>query len=77
MRSRDCLGGGKGWSAEGKTLVPVLCGHDEKPVGRHQRVLEQALPGWRWLWTQGGPPLAAEVSVTGLEAEQQGYLDRS
>lgn len=56
-----------GWSAMGKTLLPVLCGQDEMPW-----VLEQALPGWRWFWTQRGPPLAADMSVTGLEAELEG-----
>lgn len=57
-------------SAEGKTLAPTPHGQKEKPVGRHQRVLELELPARCWLWMQRGPPLAAEeTSVTGLAAE--------
>lgn len=39
------MGGALGWSAKGKTLVPMPCGQDKKPVGRSQRILEEEVPG--------------------------------
>lgn len=55
----DGHGGAVGWSAEGKTLVPVPWGQDKKPAGRHSG------PGaggaeQRWLRTQWAHPWSPE-----------------